>query len=103
MLPDSETFQKNRNIAMVISAKRTLRERWAEVAEELFDLRSPNVYLFTADENVTQTHVDQICHQYNIHLVVWDHVKSAKFSHEPLVLSYTEWATVRLIQLRTWW
>ena len=69
ILPTLELHQQNRNRSMVVSVKRTLRERWAEVAEELFNLRSPNVFLFTADEKVTDGHVEQICGQYNIYLV----------------------------------
>jgi len=87
----------------VISVKRTLRERWAEVAEELFNLRSPNVFLFTADEDVTQRHVEQICTRYRIHLVVWDELKANRFADEPLVLGYTQWATSRLPMLRQYW
>lgn len=103
ILPDVETFQRNKTIAVVVSVKRTLRERWAEVAEELFNLRSPNVFLFTADERVTSTHVERICGQYNIHLVVWDHVKSEGYPDEPLVMGYTEWANERLAVLRQHW
>jgi hypothetical protein len=103
ILPDLETFERNKTIAVIVSVKRTLRERWAEVAEELFNLRSPNVFLFTADENVTGTHVERICGQYNIHLVVWDHVKAERYPGEPLVLGYTEWANERLAVLRQYW
>lgn len=103
ILPSVETFQSNRNIAAIVSVKRTLRERWAEVAEELFNLRSPNVFLFTADERVTSTHVERICGQYNIHLVVWDHVKDDSYPDEPLVMGYTEWANERLAVLRQYW
>jgi hypothetical protein len=103
VLPDVETFNRNRNIAVVVSLKRTLRERWAEVAEELFNLRSPNIFLFTADENVTGNHVNRICGQYNIHLVVWDSVKEEKFQDRALVLGYTEWATKRLPILMANW
>jgi hypothetical protein len=103
ILPDLPTHVRNRNISAVVSAKRTLRERWQEVAEELFNLRSPNVFLFTADEAITSTHVERICGQYNIYLVVWDTEKARKFSTEPLVLGYTEWATERLSILRQHW
>ena len=81
ILPDLTTHQRNRTLSAVVSVKRTLRERWAEVAEELFNLRSPNVFLLTADKNVTQNHVNRICGQYNIHLVVWDEVKERKFPY----------------------
>ncbi len=103
ILPTLELHRQNRTRSMVVSVKRTLRERWAEVAEELFNLRSPNVFLFTADEKVTDGHVAQICNQYNIYLVLWDEVKVSRFPNEPLVLGYTEWATERLSQLRIWW
>jgi len=100
VLPSIAVFQRNRNEALVVSAKRTLRERWREVAEELFNLRSPNVYLLTADENVSPGHVDAICGRYNIYLVVWEHLKEARFRDRPLVLSYGAWARERLARLR---
>jgi len=103
ILPDVDTFDRNRNISVVVSVKRTLRERWSEVAEELFNLRSPNVFLFTADENVSRRHVNRICGQYNIHLVLWDVEKEEKFGQEPLVLGYTEWANSRLPVFRQHW
>ncbi len=90
MVPSDRVFASNRNVALVISAKRTLRERWREVAEELFNLRSPNVYLVTADEDISQGHVQEICGQYNIHLVVWDELKSARYPGHPLVIGYSQ-------------
>lgn len=103
ILPSLDIHTANRTISAVVSVKRTLRERWAEVAEELFNLRSPNVFLFTADENVSENHVDRICGRYNIYLVVWDAEKARKFADKPLVLGYTEWATRRLAVLRRNW
>lgn len=89
MVPNDKRFTENRNAALVLSAKRTLRERWREVTEELFNLRSPNVYLLTADYDVTSGHVSQICDHYNIHLVVWDETKISKFPSNHLVLGYS--------------
>lgn len=103
MLPNAAFHEKNRTASAIISVKRTLRERWAEVAEELFNLRTPNVFLFTADEKVSSNHVETICGQYNIHLVVWDAVKVAKFTGSPMVLGYSEWASQRLPILRQFW
>jgi len=103
MLPSANFHKQNRTAAAVISVKRTLRERWAEVAEELINLRTPNLFLFTADEDITSTHVDTICGQYNIHLVVWDAIKDAKFKDRPMVLGYTEWASERIPMLRQFW
>lgn len=103
ILPDLPTHNRNRTISAIVSAKRTLRERWQEVAEELFNLRSPNVFLFTADESITSTHIERICGQYNIYLVVWDSLKAKKFPDEHLVLGYTEWAAERLSIMRQHW
>jgi hypothetical protein len=83
--------------------KRTLRERWQEVAQELLNLRATNVYLFTADEDISDDHVDRICGEYRIHLVVWDDVKARRFASKDLVLGYTQWATSELGLLRDRW
>src|SRR3972149_5325900 len=72
ILPSVAVFQQNVNIAAVVSVKRTLRERWAEVAEELFNLRSPNVFLFTPGGGVSRGHIDRICGSSKIHLLGWD-------------------------------
>lgn len=102
MIPSDEAFRKNRQSAVLVSAKRTLRERWREVVEELYAMRSPNIFLATADYDAGQGHVDAICHQYGIHLVVWDEVKN-KYPEEPFVLGYTEWANERIPILRKFW
>jgi hypothetical protein len=103
ILPSLETYNQNKTISAVASVKRTLRERWRQVAEELYSLRSPNVFLFTTDEKVTEEKVEGICRRHNIYLVVWDQVKTSKFPKEPLVLGYTEWANERLSLLRQHW
>lgn len=90
ILPSNDFFQVNRNKTLILSAKRTLRERWREVVEELYKMRSPNVYILTADKNISDGHVAQICGEYNIHLVVWREVKESKFPAQPLVIDYTK-------------
>jgi len=102
MLPSDDLFKKNPTAAAIVSAKRTLRERWREVVEELHAMRSPNIFLATADPDVAKSHVKSICRDYRIHLVVWDEIKQ-KYSGEPLVLGYTEWANNRIPILRKFW
>lgn len=102
MLPNDDAFKKNPTAAAIVSAKRTLRERWREVVEELYDMRSPNIFIVTTDFNVTPGHVKSICQDYRIHLIVWDEVKQ-KFNQEPLVLSYNQWANERLPILMKFW
>jgi len=103
MIPSDEAFHQNPTSAAIVSAKRTLRERWREVVEELHTMRSPNIFLITADDNVTSGHVEEICRKYRIYLVVWDDIKADKFSAEPLVLGYTQWANDRLPMLQQFW
>lgn len=103
MIPSDEIFRRNRTVAVVASAKRTLRERWREVVEELQALRSPNIFLVTANGEVGSGHVRQICHSYGIHLVVWDHLKQRQYADEPLVLGYTQWASERIPALEQFW
>jgi hypothetical protein len=102
MLPSDDLFKKNPTAAAIVSAKRTLRERWREVVEELHAMRSPNIFLATADPDVAKGHVKGICGDYRIHLVVWDEIKE-KYSREPLVLGYTQWANDRIPILRKFW
>lgn len=103
MIPSDEAFRQNPNRALILSAKRTLRERWREVVEELQTMRSPNVYLITADENISQGHVEGICERYRIHLVVWDDLKIKQFSEEPLVISYTTLANEIISDFKRFW
>lgn len=103
MIPSDEAYSHNPNRAVIASLKRTLRERWREVVEELHSMRSPNVYLVTADENISGGHVDHICRVNKLHLVVWDNVKSAKFPNEPLVIGFTDWACHKLEVFQRFW
>jgi L-lactate utilization protein LutC len=87
---------------MVVSLKRTLRERWTEVEKELHSLNSPNVYLFTADQAFSQQTAEAV-RKSNIHLVVWDELKTERFSRQNVVIGYSEWARKRLPHLQKRW
>lgn len=95
MMPNYDTYQKERNRALVVSVKRTLRERWQEVADELYNMRSPNVYLLTADEEISRQKQQELARR-NIYLVTWDEVKDAEFNTEPMVVGFT-WFANRII------
>ena len=105
VIPSQDFYEKDRTRAMIFSIKRTLRERWQEVVEELYHTRCPNVYLATADDATkisTKTHVEGI-RRYNMHLVVWDDVKREKFPGEPAVKSYTDFAKREIPTFRGFW
>ena len=103
ILPSRKVFDMDRSVSMVVSVKRTFRERWREVVEELNNLQAPNVFLFTAEEKVSPSVVRRACGDLGIHIVVWDEVKENQFPNEPLVLGYTQWADERLRFLMREW
>jgi hypothetical protein len=105
VFPSQLFFERDRTRAIIFSVKRTLRERWQEVVEELHHTNCPNVYLATADEasKITRsTHINGL-RRYNMHLVVWDNVKAEKFQNEPVVRNYTEFATMDIPTFRSFW
>jgi len=105
VFPSLQFFKRDRTRSIVFSVKRTLRERWQEVVDELHHTNCPNVYLATADEanKISQsTHIDGL-RRYNMHLVVWDNVKREKFQNEPVVRDYTEFATIDVPTFRGFW
>lgn len=103
IFPSGGAFDYDRTICVVASLKRTLRERWQEVAGELRNLSAPNVFLVTADESVSAGHVRGICDTHRLYLVVWDKVKEAHYRHHPHVLDFTQFANQRLPHLQGQW
>jgi len=105
VIPSQALFQRDRTRAIIFSVKRTLRERWQEVVDELHHTNCPNVYLATANESrkiTLTTHIAGL-RRYNMHLVVWDTVKAEKFPTEPVVRNYTEFATIDVRTFQPFW
>ena len=102
VLPSSSAFERNRTRCVVASLKRTLRERWQEVAGELRQLQAPNVFLVTGDPKVSAGQVQGICDNNLIYLVVWDSVKD-KYKSHPRVLGFSEFANEWLPMLQQQW
>jgi len=89
ILPSAELLRRDRPKAVLLSVKRTLRERWQEVVDELQRVGCPNTYLATTDESFTSNVVSEI-QQRNIYLVVWDDVADGKFRHQHAVVGYSK-------------
>ena len=104
IIPSLDYFKQNRTKSVVVSAKRTLRERWRQVAEELYALRSPNVYLAVAEEvgKITKEKADAIW-KYNIHLLVWDELKKTDFPNHPGVIGYGEFVSIEIPLFQPHW
>jgi hypothetical protein len=102
IMPSERAFKRDRNRCLVVSAKRTLRERWQEVVDELYNLRSPNVYLVTADEQISMDKVAEI-NRRNIYLVTWDDIKRRFFARRARVIGYTTLANEVIAHFRQYW
>ncbi len=103
MMPSDAAFERNRMVCAIASLKRTLRERWREVVGELVELHAANVFLVTADTNISDGHIESICDLGHLHLVIWDEIKSSRFASHPMVLGFTEFANRRLPDLQAVW
>jgi hypothetical protein len=105
VIPSQAFYDESRTRAIIFSVKRTLRERWQEVVEELYHTRCPNVYLATADDVKKisrKTHLEGL-KRYNMHLVVWDSVKQTKFAKDTEVTSYSDFAAHEIPIFRAFW
>lgn len=69
---------------ILISMKTSLRERWQEVPEELARTGAHSMYLFTLDDNISNTKIDSL-YNHNVYLIVLDDTKESKFKNNPKV------------------
>lgn len=102
MLPGYAHYAKDRSQCVLLSAKRTLRERWQQVVDELHKMNCPNVFLATTDDKISASKVKDISAR-NIKLVVFDQVKSVSFPTEAMVIGYTDLANSVLPQWQNFW
>lgn len=102
IMPSERAFKRDPNRCLIISAKRTLRERWQEVVDELYNLRAPNVYLVTADDQISADKVAEI-NRRNIYLVTWDDVKERFFRRRARVIGYTALANKVIAHFKQYW
>lgn len=80
VIPSEVAFRKNRTACVVISIKRTLRERWKQVVGELASTNAGKIYMMTADSDISSSKVDEM-KKHNVNLVIWDELKRAKFQN----------------------
>lgn len=102
MLPDYEHYAVDRSQCVLLSAKRTLRERWQQVVDELHKMNCPNVFLATTDANISRSKVSDVGKR-NIKIVVFDDVKQSLFPDEPMVVNYSYLANNIIPQWQAYW
>ncbi len=108
LFPSFEMWQKDRRRCTVLSVKRTLRERYKQVFEELSATRGLVLYLLStqteseAQKDITQEKVQRLNEQ-NVYLIVRDEIKQRRFSQEANVLGFTDFFCKELPRLKERW
>lgn len=92
---------------IIVSIKRSLRERYKQVFEEL-SIAQGTVYLFAtetyeeAEKDITKSKVERLNEQ-NVYLVVRDRIKDTCFSEDVNVIGFTAFITEELPNHRARW
>jgi hypothetical protein len=108
LFPSFEMWQKDRRRCTVLSVKRTLRERYKQVFEELSATRGLVLYLLStqteseAQKDITQEKVQRLNEQ-NVYLIMRDEIKQGRFSQEANVLGFTDFFCKELSRLKERW
>jgi hypothetical protein len=108
LFPSLAMWEKDKRRCTVLSVKRTLRERYKQVFEELSATRGLTMYLMStqteaeAQKDITAEKV-QVISQQNVYLVVRDAIKHARFASEASVLGFTDFFCKELPRLRARW
>jgi hypothetical protein len=108
LFPSLAMWEKDRRRCTVLSVKRTLRERYKQVFEELSATRGLTMYLMStqteaeAQKDITAEKV-QVISQQNVYLVVRDAIKKKRFARKASVLGFTDFFCKELPRLRAGW
>lgn len=102
VIPSEEAFRRSRVSCVVISLKRTLRERWRQVIGELSSTNAGRIYLLTADKEISENKVDEI-NSHNIILVIWKSLKHEKFMNKDMVIHFDTFSNIHLPNSRKLW
>jgi len=89
IVPSKEAYLNNRRETLIVTMKTSLRERWAEVAEEIQRTSIPNIHLLTLDKGLSENLVN-VLDNHNITLIVYDQEKKGKFSKFTNVKGFSE-------------
>jgi hypothetical protein len=101
-------WKKDHRRCTVLSVKRTLRERYKQVFEELSATGGLTMYLMStqteaeAKRDITAKKV-QVISQQNVYLVVRDAIKKKRFARKASVLGFTEFFCNELPRLKAGW
>lgn len=105
LLPSEEYYRQYRHDAIILSVKRTLRERWQQAIAELQSARVGRIYLATAeiDKDRIRDHDLDRMDSLNVTLVVFDNIKSEKFTSRNTVVGYSEFINTNVLSAESLW
>lgn len=108
LFPNLEMWKRDRRRCTVLSIKRSLRERYKQVYQELKRTSGLTIYLLvseTADEAQKDITNEKIANlrEENVYLVVRDEIKQDRFAQESVVLGFTEFFCRELPRLKAAW
>jgi len=102
VIPSEKAFRKNRMACVVISIKRTLRERWKQVVGELSSTNAGRIYMMTADEDISSSKIGEM-QKHNVNLVIWDKLKKEKFNKHFNVIGFSQFIKIDLPSSKKLW
>ncbi|MEK7249532.1 MAG: type II restriction endonuclease [Bacteroidota bacterium] len=108
LFPSREVWAQDKRRCVIVSMKRTLRERYKQVFEELEITGGITVYLIVTEtfeeskKDITNPKVDKLNAQ-NIYLVVRDEIKTQRFVSKENVISFSSFIQNELPSKRTQW
>lgn len=105
LLPSEEYYRQYRHEAIILSVKRTLRERWQQAIAELQTARVGRIYLATAETDkskIRDRDLDRM-DNLNVTLVVLDNIKSEKFLNRNTVIGYSEFIDTNILSAERLW
>lgn len=108
LFPNRMAWEKDRQRCIIVSIKRSLRERYKQVFEELGITGGLSVYLLVAEtleearKDLTHSKIEQIGRQ-NVYLVVRDIVKQELFQSEQRIFAFSRFMLQELPLRRQLW
>ena len=102
LFPNEEVFKKSRTCCLIISVKRTLRERWRQVVGELASINAGKIYIVTQEEDISIQKIQEM-DKHNINLVVFDEEKEKNFKEHHNVIGFTDLVSIHLPAQKQLW
>ncbi len=107
LFPSHQAWERDRKKCIIVSIKRSLRERYKQVFEEL-SIAQSTVYLCVtetyeeAKRDITTSKVKRLNGQ-NVYLVVRDEIKNMRFAEDVNVIGFTGFISEALPNCRERW